>query len=79
MSGPKLGCPYKALEKAQKEQEKKYTCIRNVVEGTYGNAKRKLGLDCIKSKLKETAECSIVIQFLPKNLERRLRVVLLSF
>lgn len=79
MSGPKLGRPSKTLEKAQKEQEKKDTGIRNAVEGTYGNAKRKFGLDCIKAKLKETAESSIVLQFLVLNLERRLRVLLFHF
>ena len=79
MSGPKLGRPSKTLGKAQKEQEKKDTGIRNAVEGTYGNAKRKLGLDCIKAKLKETAESSIVLQFLVLNLERRLRVLLSHF
>ena len=79
MSGPKLGRPSKTLGKEQKEQEKKDTGIRNAVEGTYGNAKRKLGLDCIKAKLKETAESSIVLQFLVLNLERRLRVLLSHF
>lgn len=76
MSGPKLGRPSKVLEKAQKLQEKIDTGIRNAVEGTYGNAKRKLGLDCIKAKCKETAESVIALQFLVLNLERRLRVLL---
>lgn len=76
MSGPKLGRPSKVLEKAHKFQEKIDTGIRNAVEGTYGNAKRKLGLDCIKAKRKDTAETVIALQFLVLNLERRLRVLL---
>ncbi len=79
ISGPKLGRPIKTLEKVQKAQEKLDTGIRNAIEGTYGNAKRKYGLARIKTKLSETTESSIVLQFLVMNLERRLRVLLSYF
>jgi len=78
ISGPSLGRPStsKAIEKAKKQLEYIDSGIRNGVESTYGVAKRKLSLDLIKAKLKETAESCIVLQFLVMNLERRLRVLL---
>ena len=79
ISGPKLGRPAKSLEKAQKLQEKLDSGIRNAIEGSYGNAKRKYGLARIKTKLAETTESSIVLQFLVLNLARRLRVLLPHF
>lgn len=79
ISGPRLGRPAKTIEKEQKRQEKLDAGIRNAIEGTYGTTKRKLGLGLIKAKLQETAESSIVLQFLVLNLERKLRVSLTNF
>jgi hypothetical protein len=79
LSGPKLGRPAKNLLKTARAQEMLDSGIRNGVEGTYGTAKRKHGLSRIKTKLQDTSETSIVLQFLVLNLERRLRVLLAHF
>ena len=79
ISGPRLGRPAKTLVKAVRMQEKLDTGVRNAIEGTYGNAKRKYGLGRIKTKLAGTTESSIVLQFLVLNLERRLRVLWAHF
>jgi IS5 family transposase len=81
LSGPALGRPSKdkTAEAAKKQLEKKDAGNRNRIEGSYGVAKRKLGLALIKAKLAETTESSIVLQFLVMNLERRLRILLRIF
>lgn len=79
ISGPRLGRPAVSLMKAVRAQERRDTGIRNRIEGTYGTAKRKLGLSRIKAKLENTATTSIALQFLVLNLERRLRVLLAHF
>jgi hypothetical protein len=79
ISGPRLGRPAKTLVKAIRKQEKHDTGIRNAIEGTYGNLKRKYGLGRIKTKREDTTESSIVLQFLVLNLERRLQVFLAHF
>lgn len=79
ISGPRLGRPTKTFSKAVRIQEKLDTGVRNAIEGTYGNAKRKYGLGRIKTKLAGTTESSIVLQFLVLNLERRLRIFLAHF
>ena len=79
ISGPRLGRPAKSLVKAVRAQERLDTGIRNAIEGTYGNAKRKQGLSRIKAKLEITATTSIAIQFLVLNLEKRLRFLLAHF
>lgn len=78
ISGPSLGRPNKtrAIEKAKKQIEYIDSGLRNRIESTYGVSKRKFGLELIKAKLKETAESSIVLQFLVMNLEQRLRLLL---
>jgi hypothetical protein len=70
---PSLGRPKKALQKALIKQEREDVSIRNSVEGKFGEAKRKYGLNLIKARLKETAETVIALQFLVMNLERKLR------
>jgi IS5 family transposase len=79
ISGPRLGRPAKSLVKAVRAQERLDTGIRNAIEGTYGNAKRKQGLSRIKAKLEITATTSIALQFLVLNLEKRLRFLLAHF
>ncbi len=73
ISGPKLGRPPKKITIAKKMQERTDAGIRNAIEGTYGNAKRKYGLGRIRTKLEGTTESAIVLQFLVLNLEKRLR------
>lgn len=81
LSGPALGRPSKdkTTEATKKQLEKKDAGNRNRIEGSYGVAKRKLGLALIKAKLAETTESSIALQFLVMNLERRLRILLCNF
>lgn len=81
LSGPALGRPSKdkTTEAAKKQLEKKDAGNRNIIESSYGVAKRKLGLALIKAKLAETTESSIVLQFLVMNLERRLRILFCNF
>ena len=72
LSGPKLGKPGK--DHAEKvRQELKEAGERNAVEGKFGNAKRKLGLNLIMAKLKETAENMISMDVFVLNMEHYMR------
>ena len=78
LSGPPLGRP-KIDEKErlkQKKQEKEDVSIRNAVEGSFGTGKRKYGLEMIMTKLPQTSETVIVLNFLLMNLEKKLRLLL---
>jgi transposase, IS5 family len=79
LSGPKLGRPPKQLDKKQRQLERFYENIRNAIEGKFGEGKRCYGLDRIMTRLKETSESVIMLQFLVMNLEQRLRVLLPRF
>jgi hypothetical protein len=63
LSGPKLGRPTaKALmKKTEKKIERQDTRERNAVESKFGEGKRKYSLGRIFARLKETAECVIVM------------------
>lgn len=78
LSGPALGRPKtdETLLREQKRQEYKDSCERNEVEGKFGTGKRKYGLARIMSKLPDTSECEIALQFLVMNLDRKLRLLL---
>lgn len=72
MSGPKLGRPPKEKterieNKKQRQQDEK---DRIPVEGKFGNAKRKYGMNRIMSKLQGTSETTISLIVLIMNLER---------
>lgn len=71
LSGPKLGRRIQDKEKlqAQKEQEYADEGVRNQVEGRFGVAKRRYGLDKIMTKLKGTSETVIAMIFLVMNLD----------
>lgn len=75
ITGPKLGRPYKEseenkeLRRALRKQERIDEGIRSTVEGKFGVAKRRHTLDCIRTKLRETSETSIMMVFLMMNLE----------
>ena len=72
MSGPKLGRPGK--DNADEiRQELKEIGERNAVEGKFGNGKRKLSLDLIMGKLKETSGSMAGMDFFIMNMERLLR------
>lgn len=72
--GPKLGRPFKEIEKNKKrirerrKIEREDESTRIAVEGKFGEAKRRYTLDRIGTKLKETSETSIMMVFLVMNL-----------
>ena len=78
LSGPALGRPVKdGVERYKtKRQERIDTAVRNVVEGAFGNTKRKFSLDMVMTKLRETSETVIRLNFTLLNLEKRLRSLL---
>lgn len=72
MSGPQLGRRSKEKDeqrekKKQRQQDEK---DRIPVEGKFGNAKRRYGLNRIMAKGKETSETTISLIFLVMNLEK---------
>jgi IS5 family transposase len=74
LSGPKLGRPFKDVEKNKKKLREQRTIerydesTRIAVEGKFGEAKRRYTLDRIGTKLKETSETTIMMVFLVMNL-----------
>lgn len=79
ISGPALGRPPKVRNEAQKTQMRLDAKLRNGIESSYGVAKRRYGLSCIRAKLPGTTESTIMLQFLVMNLDRRLRILLTHF
>lgn len=79
MSGQRLGRPPKHIDPKEKHIAKEDSGERNIVEGTYGVAKRKYGLDLLRTKLEDTTKTSIILQFLVMNLDRCLRFFLPIF
>lgn len=79
LSGPKLGRPNQETAAEEKLQEYKDSGLRNSVEAKFGEGKRFYGLDRIMSKLKETAETEIMLQFVVMNLEQKLRILFCKF
>jgi IS5 family transposase len=74
LSGPKLGRPYKEVEKnrsllrEQKRIERDDERLRVAVEGKFGEGKRTYSLDNIGMKLRATSESAIMMAFLVMNL-----------
>ena len=52
---------------------------RNEVEGEFGEAKRKYGLDVVRRKLVATSESLVALRFMIMNLWRMLRLFLSKF
>ncbi len=78
LSGPPLG-RLKIDEKEKerlKAQEKRDVSVRNAVEGEFGVGKRKYGLSLIMTKLPNTSETVIALNFFLLNLEKKLRLLL---
>ena len=75
LSGPPLGRP--SLDETQqallRQQTRDDESVRVVVEGKFGQAKRRFGLGRVMAKLAQTAETMIAITCLVMNLEKRLR------
>ena len=81
LSGPSLGRP--PLDEGKLEERKRVeredAAKRNEVEGKFGEAKRKYGLDRIRGKLPETSDSIVILQFIIMNLWRMLRDILSFF
>ncbi len=75
ISGPPLGRKPKNVSKETKKQAQEDERFRNAIEGKFGQAKRRYGLNCIMTKLSETSETCIAITFLVINLSTLLRQV----
>ena len=74
-----MGRPPKNQSAELKKQAKLDENFRNCIEGKFGQAKRRFGLNRVMAKLSETAETSMAITFLVVNLSTLLRQVLLPF
>jgi IS5 family transposase len=75
MSGPALGRPSKENQVQQCKLAKQDASQRNVVEGKFGEGKRRYGLGLIQTRLRETSETVIALQLFVMNLEHKLRVL----
>ena len=81
LNGPKLGKPYAdpAIQKQQKKMEWQESGERGEIERNFGVGKRRYGLDCIVTKLKETSEVMIYASVLYMNLRKKLKLLLCLF
>ena len=75
MNGPKLGRPPKdrKLYEQQKYLERNEAGERNAIEGKFGEAKRRYGLDRVMAHLSDTSDTVIHMTILVMNLKKRLR------
>ncbi|GBL15318.1 hypothetical protein MTo_02630 [Microcystis aeruginosa NIES-1211] len=73
LSGLPLGRPPKNRSAELKKQAQEDKSFRNAIEGKFGQAKRRFGLNLCMTKLPETSETSIALTFLVVNLSRLLR------
>ena len=80
ITAPPLGRPVPDDFAVIRKQSLEDTKIRNHIEGKFGQAKRRFGLDCVMTKLANTSETAIAINFLVMNLESLLkRLVFFGF
>ena len=79
ISGPPLGRPPKNVSQDHKKHALEDDSFRNAIEGKFGQAKRRFGLNLVMTKLRETSETSIAITFLVVNLSKLLRQFLKLF
>ncbi len=79
ISGPPLGRPPKNVSKETKRQAREDEIIRNSIEGKFGQAKRRFGLNRIMAKLPNTSETAIAITFLVMNLSQVLKQIFCLF
>ena len=75
MNGPKLGRPPKdkTVYDQQKLLERDEAGERNAIEGKFGEAKRRYGLDRVLARLSDTSNTAIHLTILMMNLKKRLR------
>jgi transposase, IS5 family len=79
LSGPKLGRPPKVVSAKDKKLARQDARARIPVEGAFGVAKRRYSLGLIMTRLHETSESVIAMQFLVMNLAHRLRFIFVIF
>ncbi len=79
LSGSPLGRKPKNVSKEARKQAQEDECFRNTIEGKFGQAKRRFGLNLVMTKLSTTSETSIAITFLVVNLSKLLRQFLSLF
>lgn len=81
LSGPKLGRPSKDRKVLgeQKKIEMQDHGERNAIEAKFGEGKRTYGLGLIQTRLQNTSETVIALQFLIMNIEKILRDTFWSF
>ena len=73
LSGLALARPPTNIDKEKKKQARLDERLRNYIEGKFGQAKRRLSLDKIMTKLSETSVTAIAITFLVINLSTLLK------
>lgn len=73
LSGPPLGRPPQTVSKEVKKQAQEDECIRNQIEGKFGQAKRRFSLSRVMAKLSNTSKTSIALTFLVMNLVKLLK------
>ena len=84
LSGPRLGRPPKQTEESRykidalKKIARQDEIDRVVIEGKFGQGKRRYSLGRIMTKLSQTSKTTIVMSFLVMNLERWLKAIFLS-
>lgn len=81
LNGPKLGRPPKdrRLYEFQKRIERQEACERKAIEGKFGEAKRRYGLNRVMAHLSDTSASVIHLIAIVMNLKKSLRVLLLTF
>ena len=81
LSGPPLGRPPKdeARKKKRQAQAKQDFGERNIVEGKFGQAKRRFSLSRVLTRLPHTSKTTIALVFLVINLEKALALGLVPF
>ncbi len=70
LSGPSLGRPPKEIDDEQKIQARQDELDRILIEGKFGQGKRRFGLAKIMCKLARTSETAIGISFLVMYIEK---------
>jgi len=78
INGPKLGRPTDST-KEEMQCNRLDEGQRNRIEGKFGEAKRKYGLDRILTRLPETTGCTIAVNCIVLNLKHLLRLSFFSF
>jgi len=73
LSGPKLGRPLQEEDKLIKRQSYADEVFRSRIEGKFGQAKRRFGMNRIMTKLTKTSETSIGMIIFVMNLDKKLQ------